>query len=57
MKTAFQWRSAVNYNYVSLIDAECEEAYRLAGYQPIRSEDDLLDKSNYHLISDFNILD
>lgn len=55
-KTAFHWKDTAHFNFTSVVDSNCREAYKLAGYLPVESDRELRNWNNLHIVSNFNIL-
>ena len=41
METAYKWKLRMNYSHVHDMDMLCRDVYRIAGYLPIGSNDQL----------------
>jgi len=46
--TAYKWKKSLPFKQVQLIDEGCKDYYKYIGYEPVASEQELSDPSNYH---------
>lgn len=45
----------MRWRLVQAVDQLCRDAYKVMGYLPIKSEEDLRDDRNFHTVEDFSI--
>jgi len=51
--TAYKWKLEIDFNLTKTIDSQCEEMYKMAGYEPVLDEPSLRNMSHYHKIENF----